>query len=428
MSVPGSCDKLSPSFTPLCALRPLCALDGLGTYLYHTDVVIVSAVRTPVGAFLGALSPVVATKLGSTAISAALDRAGVKGEDVSEVIFGNVLSANLGQAPARQAAMGAGIPDSVPCTTVNKVCSSGLKSVMLAAAAVKGGDADIVVAGGMESMSNTPHYLPSSRTGFKYGHFETVDGVLKDGLTDVYKGYAMGVAAELCASTHNISRAEQDEYAIATYKRAIENTKAGVFAEEIVPVTVPGPRGKPGVVVSEDEELGKVNFDKLPTLRTVFQKENGTVTAGNASAINDGAAAVVVTRGSIARARGLKPIARIVSYADAAQAPEFFTTAPSLAVPKALAKAGITKDDVDCFEVNEAFSVVALANMKLMDLPADKVNVLGGSVAIGHPLGASGARILVTLLTALKVCNGKIGVAGICNGGGGASSLVVERL
>ncbi|KAH0492434.1 hypothetical protein TgHK011_007390 [Trichoderma gracile] len=389
-------------------------------------VYIVSAARTPVGSFLGSLSSLSATQLGAAAIKGAVERSGVKPEDVEEVFFGNVLSANLGQAPARQAAIAAGLPKNVITTTVNKVCASSLKAVILGAQNIMLGVNDIVVAAGAESMSNTPHYLPNLRTGAKYGDQTLVDGVLKDGLTDTFKKEHMGLQAELCADEHNISREAQDEYAINTYKRAQAATEAGLF-KEIVPVEVPGPRGKPPVVVDRDDEVKNLNEAKLKAMRPAF-KPDGSVTAPNAAPLNDGAAAVVLVSEAKLKELGLKPIAKILGWGDAEREPERFTIAPALAIPKAIKHAGLTPDDVDYYEINEAFSVVALANLQLLNLSPEKVNVFGGSVAIGHPLGASGARILSTLTSVLAEKKGKIGVAGICNGGGGASALVIENL
>ncbi len=390
------------------------------------EVVIVSAVRTPIGSFGGSLKDIPAPKLGAIAIKEAVSRAGIKGEMVNEVYMGCVLQANLGQAPARQAAIFAGLPDSVCCTTVNKVCASGMKSIMLGAQSVLLGDAEIVVAGGMENMSAAPFYVPSLRWGNKYGDTSVVDGLAKDGLRDVYKDYAMGNAAELCASECGISREDQDQFAIQSYERSQKAVEEGKFKDEIVPVAVPQRKGNP-VSIDKDEEPFNVKFDKIPGLRSAFIKD-GTVTAANSSTMNDGAAAVVLMSADKARELNLKPIARILSYADAEQAPEWFTTTPSLAMPKALHKAGLTKDDIDYFEINEAFSVVGVVNIQKMELDGSKVNVNGGAVSLGHPLGASGARIMVTLLNVLKQNGGKRGAAGICNGGGGASAMVVELL
>ncbi|MCZ7556356.1 MAG: acetyl-CoA C-acetyltransferase [Bacteroidia bacterium] len=389
------------------------------------DVVIVSAARTPIGAFNGSLASLTAPQLGAIAIREALKRAGVKPEDVSEVIMGNVLTAGVGQAPARQAALFAGIPQSVPCMTINKVCGSGLKSVMLAAQAIAVGDADIVVAGGQESMSNTPYLLDKARTGYGFGHSTLVDGMIKDGLWDVYNNYHMGNAAELCATECNISRERQDEYAIESYRRALESLEKGIFTEEIVPVEIPQRKGDP-VIVTEDEDIRKIKFDKVPTLKPAFLKD-GTVTAANASSLNDGAAAVVLMSAAKAQELGLEPLARIVAQASAAKAPEWFTTAPADAVNKALAKASLSTDDIDLYEINEAFSVVSIANNDILKLDPAKVNVHGGAVAMGHPIGASGTRVLVTLLYAMKRANAKRGLASLCIGGGEASALIVER-
>lgn len=390
------------------------------------EVYIVSAVRTPIGSFGGVLSNIPATQLGATAIRAALERAGIQPDQVNEVYMGHVLQANAGQAPVTQASINAGIPDTVPGTTVNKVCASGMKAIMLAAQSIQLGENDVVVAGGMENMSAVPYYLDKARNGYRLGHAQMLDGLVKDGLWDVYKDYHMGNAAELCASTCQISREEQDSYAIESYKRSQSAWAKGLFKDEIAPVTIPQ-KGKDPLVISEDEEYKKVDFNKIPSLRPVFVKD-GTVTAANASTLNDGAAALVLMSREKAEALGIKPLARIVSYADAQQAPEWFTTAPAKALPKAVQKAGLQMKDIEFFEINEAFSVVALANNKEMQLNADKVNVNGGAVSIGHPLGCSGARIVVTLLSVLQQNNGRFGAAGICNGGGGASALVIERI
>ena len=390
------------------------------------EVVIVSAVRTPMGSFGGALSSVPAPALGAVAIKGALEKAGLPADAVEEVYMGNVLQANVGQAPARQAAMAAGIGNQVPCTTINKVCSSGMKAIMMGAQAIKAGDVDIIVAGGMENMSAVPHYLPTGRTGVKLGDISLVDGLVKDGLTDVYNAQHMGVCAELCAEEHLFTREDQDAFALESYRRSAAAWDGGKFASEVVPVAVPQRRGD-AIVVDTDEEYTKVNTDKVPQLRPVFKKD-GTVTAANASTLNDGAAAVVLMSASKAAELGLQPIAKITGYADAAQEPEWFTTAPAKALPKALAKAGITMDAVDFFEFNEAFAVVGLANMKLLGLDAAKVNVHGGAVSLGHPLGASGARIITTLIGVLQQNGGKTGAAAICNGGGGASALVLELI
>jgi acetyl-CoA C-acetyltransferase len=389
------------------------------------EVYIISGARTPIGSFGGALGEVAATRLGATAIKGALEKAGIKPEDVQEVYMGNVLSANLGQAPARQAALFAGLPNSVVCTTVNKVCASGMKAVMLAANAIRLGEADIVVAGGMESMSNTPHYLPTGRSGIKYGNGEIIDGILKDGLWDVYNNYPMGMAAELCAEECKISREQQDEFTVESYKRAQHAIASGYFKNEIVPVTIATKKGD--VVVDRDEEADRVLFDKIPGLKPVFKKD-GTVTAANASTINDGAAALVLASAEAVARLGLKPIGKFIAGADAAKAPEWFTTAPSDALPKALERAGLTKDDIDAWEINQAFAVVSIANEQILGLDRSKVDQWGGGVSLGHPIGCSGARIIVTLLSVLGANGGRYGAAGICNGGGGASAVVVERL
>jgi acetyl-CoA C-acetyltransferase len=389
------------------------------------DVVIVAAVRTPVGSFGGSLAAFSATQLGGLAIKAAVEKAGLKPENIQEVYMGNVLSANLGQAPATQAAKFAGLPD-LPATTINKVCASGTKAIMLAAQSIALGQNDVVVAGGMESMSNVPFYLDKARNGYRLGHGQITDGLVKDGLWDVYNDYHMGSAAELCAETCNISREAQDNFAIESYKRAQAAQTAGKFNSEIVPVEVKDRKGEI-TLINNDEEPTAVKFDKIPGLKPVFKKD-GTVTAANASTLNDGAAALVLMSATKAQEMGIKPLAKILAYADAQQAPEWFTTAPSKAIPLALQKANLTTNDVDFFEINEAFSVVSLANNQELGLKEDQVNVNGGAVAIGHPLGASGARIVVTLLSVLAQNNGKIGVAGICNGGGGASAIVIENL
>ncbi|KAM7525319.1 hypothetical protein LguiA_015221 [Lonicera macranthoides] len=391
------------------------------------DVCIVGVARTPMGGFLGSLSSLSATKLGSIAIESALKRANVDPSLVQEVFFGNVLSANLGQAPARQAALGAGIPNSVVCTTINKVCSSGMKAIMIAAQSIQFGVNDVVVAGGMESMSNAPKYLVESRKGSRLGHETVIDGMIKDGLWDVYNDFGMGVCAELCADQYSISREEQDSYAIQSCERGIAAQKSGAFAWEIVPVEVSGGRGKPSIV-DKDEGLEKFDPIKIRKLRPSFKADGGSVTAGNASIISDGATALVLVSGEKALELRLQVIAKIRGYADAAQAPELFTTAPALAIPKAITNAGLVASQVSYYEINEAFSVVALANMKLLGLSPEKLNVHGGAVSLGHPLGCSGARILVTLLGVLRQKNGKYGVGGICNGGGGASALVLELM
>ena len=391
----------------------------------YPEVVIVSYARTPIGAFGGSLAALSAPQLGSVAIKAALDRAAVAPDKVDEVIMGNVLTAGVGQAPARQAALGAGLPDSVETFTVNKVCGSGLKAVMLAAQAIRCGDAQIVVAGGMESMSNVPYYLPGARTGLRLGHKEVTDGLILDGLWDVYNQVHMGSCAEICAREGAYSRADQDEYTVRSYRRTLAAQDQGRFDQELVPVEVPQRRGDPQVVI-KDEEPGKVKFDKIPTLRPVFEKD-GTITAANASTINDGAAALVVMSAATALELGITPLARILGQASAAQAPEWFTTAPAKAVRQLLAKTGLTMAEIDLFEINEAFAVVALAALKELDLDPEKVNVNGGAVALGHPIGASGARILVTLLSALEQRDARRGLAAICIGGGEAAALVVER-
>jgi acetyl-CoA C-acetyltransferase len=390
------------------------------------EVVIVSAVRTPMGSWGGTLKDFTAPRLGAIAIKAAIVRAGIKPEDVDEVLMGCVLQANLGQAPARQAAKFAGLPDDVVCTTVNKVCASGMKSVSLGAQAIMAGDAEIVVAGGMESMSNVPYYNTTQRWGNKFGDVSMVDGLAHDGLTDVYHNYAMGNAAELCASECGVSREDQDAFAIESYKRSQAAVTEGRFANEVVPVEVPQRSGDPKVF-DKDEEPFNVKFEKIAGLRSAFVK-GGSVTAANASTMNDGAAALVLMSAEKAKEMGLKPIAKIRGYADIEQAPEWFTTTPSVAVPKAVAKAGLNMDEVEYFELNEAFSVVGIENTRRMKLRPDQVNVNGGAVSMGHPLGASGARILVTLVNVLEQKGAKIGAAGICNGGGGGSAMVLERI
>lgn len=390
------------------------------------EVVIVSAVRTALGSWGGSLKDFSATQLGGIAIKGALEKIGLKGEEVDEVIMGCVLQANLGQAPARQASKFAGLPNKVIATTVNKVCASGMKAIMQAAQAIQLGDADVVVAGGMESMSNVPFYAPSLRWGNKYGNTTMIDGLAKDGLTDVYHNYAMGNAAELCASEYKLTREAQDDFAIQSYKKSQAAIEAGKFVNEIVPIEIPQ-RGGAVKVFDKDEEPFNVKFDKIASLKPAFIKD-GTVTAANASTMNDGAAALVLMSREKAEALGLKPIAVIKGYADAAQAPEWFTTSPTPAVKKAVAKAGISIDDVDFFEFNEAFSAVGLVNCQLLNLPAEKVNVNGGAVSLGHPLGCSGARIIVTLINVLAQNNAKYGAAGICNGGGGASAMVIAAV
>jgi acetyl-CoA C-acetyltransferase len=387
------------------------------------EVYIVSAVRTPMGSFMGGLSSVPATQLGAVAIKGAMEKGNINPEWVNEVFMGNVLQAGVGQAPARQAALGAGLGQNVPCTTVNKVCASGMKAIMLGAQTILAGDNELVVVGGMENMSQVPHYV-DGRQGTKFGNITMLDGITKDGLLDVYNKVPMGNCAELCASEHGISREEQDAFAIDSYKKAAEAWSSGKFAEEVVPVSVPQRKGDP-IVISEDEEYKNVFLDKIPSLRPAFDKE-GTITAANASTLNDGASALVLASKEAVEKYSLKPLAKVVSYADAAQAPEWFTTAPSKAIPIALSKAGMTTADVDFWELNEAFSVVGIANTKLLGLDPSRVDVHGGAVAIGHPLGNSGSRIIVTLINVLKQHNGKIGGAGICNGGGGASAMIIK--
>lgn len=390
------------------------------------EVYIVAAVRTPIGSFGGSLAGLSAIDLGAIAIKGALEKAGVEGKEVNEVLMGNVVSANLGQAPARQAAVAAGLGYTVPCTTINKVCSSGMKATMFGAQSIMLGQNDVVVAGGMESMSNIPYYIPKARYGYKYGNGELVDGLLKDGLFEAYYKFPMGNCADNTAREMCISREEQDQYAINSYKRVAQAVESGYFKNEIVPVEVPQRKGDP-LLFDTDEEYKNVKFDKIPSLRPVFSKE-GTVTAANASTINDGAAAMVLMNKEKADALGIKPIAKIRGFGDAAQDPIWFTTSPALAIPNALKMAGISKSDVDFFEINEAFAVVALANIQKLELDPEKVNVFGGAVAMGHPLGCSGARIMTTLSNVLQQKSGSIGVAGICNGGGGASAIVLERV
>jgi acetyl-CoA C-acetyltransferase len=390
------------------------------------NAVIVAAKRTPLGSFGGSLSSFSAPELGAAVINELVKTAGIKLDDVQEVVMGNVLTAGIGQAPARQAALKAGMSEKTPSTTVNKVCASGTKAIMIAADQIALGQNDIMIAGGMESMSNVPYYLPKQRFGSKLGHTQAEDGILKDGLWDVYNDFHMGNAGEICAKECNISREDQDEFAITSYKRAIEATEKGYFSDEIVKIKVKDRKGNVTEVV-QDEELGRVNFDKVPQLRPVFDKE-GTITAANASSINDGAAAVLIMSEEKAKELGLKPLAKVLSHGSAAKAPEWFTTAPSDAIPIALKRANLKKEDIDLFEINEAFSVVSLANNQILELDPEKVNIHGGAVSIGHPIGCSGARIIVTLLHALKRTGGKYGCAGICNGGGGASALVVEMI
>jgi len=389
-------------------------------------VYIVSAVRTPIGSFGGVLSSFSAIQLGSAAMKGALEKAGINGEEVNEVFFGNVVSSNLGQAPARQAALSAGIPDSVPCTTVNKVCASGTKATMFGAQSIMLGQADIVVTGGMESMSNIPYYIPKARFGYKYGNGELVDGLDKDGLQDVYQRKAMGVFADATAAKYGITREAQDAFAVNSYKKSAAATSAGLFKNEIIPIAIPQKKGDP-ILLMEDEEFKNVMFDKIPGLRPAFTPD-GTVTAANASTINDGAAALVLASEEAVKRLNLKPIARIVSFSDGEQAPEWFTTAPTISVPKAIQLAGLTINQIDCFEVNEAFSVVPLAFEKILNVDDEKVNLHGGAVSLGHPLGASGARIITTLCHVLHAKGGRYGAVGICNGGGGSSAMVIEKL
>ncbi|WP_462265347.1 acetyl-CoA C-acyltransferase [Mucilaginibacter sp.] len=389
------------------------------------EVVIVAATRTPIGSFGGSLSSFTATRLGAAAIKAAVAQAAISPDIIQEVYMGNVLSAGLGQAPATQAARYAGLPD-LPATTINKVCASGTKAIMLAAQSIALGHADVIIAGGMESMSNVPYYLDKARTGYRLGNAQLTDGLVKDGLWDVYNDYHMGSAGELCATTCNISREEQDAYAVQSYQRAQKARQEGWLKNEITPVEVIDKKGNISII-DTDEEVDLVKFDKIPGLKPVFHKE-GTITAANASSLNDGAAALILMSRDKAEELSLKPLARVIAYADAQQAPELFTTAPAKAIPLAISKAGLTPEQIDYYEINEAFSVVALANNKALNLNVDKVNVNGGAVALGHPLGASGARIVVTLLNVLRHNKGRYGVAGICNGGGGASALIIENL
>ncbi|MFN6074735.1 MAG: acetyl-CoA C-acyltransferase [Fluviicola sp.] len=389
------------------------------------EVYIISAARTPMGAFMGAFASIPATQLGATAIKGALEKGNVDAKIIDEVFMGNVLQAGVGQAPARQAALGAGLGQNVPCTTVNKVCASGMKAIMFGAQSIIAGDNNVVVVGGMENMSMVPHYL-DGRNGVKFGNIAMLDGITKDGLLDVYNKVPMGNCAELCAKEHNISREDQDNFAITSYQRAAAAWQNGKFNDEIVGVSVPQRKGDP-IMVTEDEEYKNVFLDKIPSLRPAFDKD-GTITAANASTLNDGASALILASKEAVEKYGLKPIAKIVSYADAAQAPEWFTTAPSLAIPKALEKVGMTKDQVDFWELNQAFSVVGIANTKILGLNPEKVDVNGGAVALGHPLGNSGSRVIVTLINVLKQNGGKIGGAGICKGGGGASAMIIENI
>jgi acetyl-CoA C-acetyltransferase len=426
-----------PFLGSIVELMPFCAPKGVGTAekalslhrltkFNMQQVFIVSAVRTPIGAWGGAFSDISAPQLGAATIKAALERAGLAPEQVPEVYFGNVCSANLGQAPARQAAVFAGLPPQTVCTTINKVCASGMKSAMLGAQSIMLGINDIVVTGGMENMSQVPYYVPRARFGYKFGNGELVDGLAKDGLTDVYNQFAMGVCADRTAAKFNIGREEQDAYAVQSYRRSAATTQAGKFAAEIVPVMLPSKKGDP-VAMTEDEEYKNVIFDKIPSLRPAFSKD-GTVTAANASTINDGAACIILAGEKAVERLGLQPLARIVSFADAEHEPEWFTTAPTKAAPKALHNAGLKQQDIDFYEVNEAFSVVPMAFYRELGIDPERVNVFGGAVSLGHPLGASGARIVVTLNNILQQNKGKYGLAAICNGGGGASAMVIERM
>lgn len=392
----------------------------------NQDVFIVSAVRTPIGSFMGGLSSLSAPKLGALVIKNAVEKAGLNPGDVDEVYMGNVLTANEGQAPARQASLFAGLPDSIPCTTINKVCASSMKAAIIGSQTILTNDNQIVVAGGMESMSNAPFYVEKYRSGNKLGNAKLVDGMIKDGLWDVYNDYHMGNAAELCANEKKISREEQDDFAIMSYKRSAEATEKGHFKNEIVPVEIPQRRGDP-VVVDVDEEFSRTNFDKVRTLRPVFVKD-GSVTAANASTINDGASCLVLMSGKKVKELGAKPLARVVGYGDAAQAPEWFTTSPALAIEKALKRGGLKLKDIDYFEINEAFAVVTIAAINEMGLDVNRVNVNGGGVSLGHPIGASGARIIVTLINVLKQNNARYGMASLCNGGGGAGAFLIENL
>jgi len=399
----------------------------LPKYLFSMHpVYIASIARTPIGSFGGSLADIAAPHLGAAAIKGALERAGIPADRVEEVLFGNVCSANLGQAPARQAAIYAGLPVSTVCTTINKVCASGMKSAIFAAQSIMLGMRDVVIAGGMENMSQVPYYIPKARFGYKFGNAELIDGLSKDGLVDVYNQFAMGVCADRTATKYGISREEQDAYAIQSYKRSAAATQGGMFQPEIVPIQLPAKKGDP-VMMTEDEEYKNVHFDKIPGLRPAFGKD-GTVTAANASTINDGAAAMVLVSESALKALNIEPLARIIGFGDAEQEPEWFTTAPTLAAPRALKMAGIQQKDVDFFEVNEAFAVVAMAFNQVLGIDPERVNVFGGAVSLGHPLGASGARIMVTLTNVLQQKNGKYGLAAICNGGGGASAIVLERM
>lgn len=390
------------------------------------NVVITSYSRTPIGSFGGSLSSISATKLGAHAIKSALDKINLDPKLVEELYMGNVISSGIGQAPTKQCAIYAGLGPDIPCTTINKVCSSGMKSIMIAAQSIKSGDLDVVVAGGMESMSNIPYYIPKARNGHKFGHGKIMDGLVQDGLTDVYSGDVMGVCGELCAEQMNISREEQDNFAIESYNRSKNAWENGSFDNEVTLIKIPQRKGDP-IIISEDEEFKNVKLDKIKKLRTVFKKD-GTITAGNASTLNDGAAAIVLMSEEKANELGLKPIAKIISYADASQEPEWFTTSPAKAIPLALNKAKLAIENIDYWELNEAFSVVGIANMKKLNLNPEKVNIYGGAVSLGHPLGCSGARIITTLLSVLINNDAKFGGAGICNGGGGASAMIIERI
>ncbi|GIV44136.1 MAG: acetyl-CoA acetyltransferase [Bacteroidia bacterium] len=389
------------------------------------EVYIVAAKRTPIGSFLGSLSQIPAPVLGGYAVKAALEQAHLAPEYVQELLFGNVVSANLGQAPASQVAYYGGLPDTVPCTHINKVCASGMKAIMIGAQSIMLGHNDIVMTGGMENMSLTPHYLPNGRTGMKYGNINLLDGINRDGLQDPFDNSLMGICGELCASEYKISREDNDNYAIQSYKRAIEATQKGYFKNEMAPITITGKTGE--VIIDKDEEVDRVKFDKIPSLKPAFQKD-GTITAANASKLSDGASAVLLASGDAVKKHGLKPLAKIISFADAALESKWFSIAPSKAMPKALQLAGLSMKDMDAVEINEAFATVVLVNQKLMDIPNEKLNILGGAISLGHPLGSSGSRIMATLLSALEVVNGKYGMIGICNGGGGASAVVIERL
>jgi len=389
------------------------------------EVYIVAAKRTPIGSFLGSLSQISAPVLGGYAVKAALQQAHLAPEYVQELLFGNVVSSNLGQAPASQVAYYGGLPDSVPCTHINKVCASGMKAIMFGAQSIMLGHNDIVMTGGMENMSLVPHYLPNGRTGMKYGNLQIIDGINRDGLQDPFDNSLMGICGELCASEYKISREDNDRYAIQSYQRAIEATQKGYFQNEIAPVTISNKSGE--LVINKDEEIEKVKFDKIPTLKPAFQKD-GTITAANSSKLSDGASAILLASGEAVKQHGLKPLAKILSFADAALESKWFSIAPSKAMPKALQLAGLTMNDMDAVEINEAFATVVLVNQKIMNIPNEKINLLGGAISLGHPLGSSGSRIMATLLSALEVVNGKYGIIGICNGGGGASSIVIERM